>query len=50
VLVYGALFGTGAFIYGNSSVGGVCVVICVGSALGLAFLLAAMWRSRRLAE
>ncbi|MEP7381626.1 MAG: sodium:solute symporter family protein [Gemmatimonadota bacterium] len=43
--VYAALFGTGSFLYGNTTQGLVWVGVFVASGLGLARLLPKIWRS-----
>jgi len=45
--VYSALFGTGYWIYGKTAGGVVCAVLFVVSAVGLAKLVAALWRGDR---
>ncbi len=42
--VYSALFGTGAFLYGQPLQGTVCLAVAVGAGLGLFWVMPKIWR------
>ena len=45
LFVYGALFGAGSFLYGNTQQGAVWSVVFVASSIGLVRLLPQIWRA-----
>jgi Na+/proline symporter len=42
--IYGALFGTGAFLYGHPAAGLLCSLVAAGATLGLFFIGRHLWR------
>ncbi len=48
--VYSALFGTGAFLYGQPLQGTVCAVVAAGAGFGLAWVVPKIWRASSEAE
>jgi Na+/proline symporter len=43
--VYSALFGTGAFLYGQPMQGTICLLVSLGAALGLTWVVPKIWRA-----
>ena len=43
LFVYSGLFGTGSFLYGNTSLGLVWLALFLGSGAGLVYLVPRLW-------